>query len=328
MNAIREKELAEVSIAEDKTEALRVQLKDLKAEYTEYKRKARVVVGSYDEQLAGMRSDVKTMKEQMDTANADAISVRVTLGYEKARSLDLTNQLTALQTKWDDNQTLTAQLDRERASKLDELQAQHLSNTTRLDTMHGELQSAVEKMKELGAVNTSLEKANATLERIVGEKIKAHTDLTVKHRIDMAALRNQFDISIGCAASPLMESVDPVTTPSSTTTDTTNNNHAHSIVMGANARIVKHLKQGTKRSAEGIEESVEIVDESDEDQDQYCVCTAESRMGRDERTWIKCESKKCSHKWFHIDCVGLDEAPKGRWRCIDCARSRYKKQKL
>ena len=315
-----------MSIAEDKTEALRVQLKDLKAEYTEYKRKARVVVGSYDEQLAGMRSDVKTMKEQMDTANADAISVRVTLGYEKARSLDLTNQLTALQTKWDDNQTLTAQLDRERASKLDELQAQHLSNTTRLDTMHGELQSAVEKMKELGAVNTSLEKANATLERIVGEKIKAYTDLTVKHRIDMAALRNQFDISIDCLASPLVESVDPIIAPS--TTDTTNNNHSHSISIGANARILKHPKQGTKRSAGVIEESAETVDESDEDQGQYCICTAESRMGRDERTWIKCESKKCSHKWFHIDCVGLDEIPKGRWRCSDCKPRQYKKQKL
>ncbi|KAG0436279.1 Inhibitor of growth protein 3 [Dictyocoela muelleri] len=50
-----------------------------------------------------------------------------------------------------------------------------------------------------------------------------------------------------------------------------------------------------------------LVDEN------YCICN-----NSDEADMIACDDKNCSIEWFHLKCVGLTEAPKGKWFCDNC----------
>jgi len=46
----------------------------------------------------------------------------------------------------------------------------------------------------------------------------------------------------------------------------------------------------------------------------YCTC---QRVSFGEM--IACDNPDCAVEWFHYECVGLTEAPKGRWVCPSCA---------
>jgi hypothetical protein len=46
----------------------------------------------------------------------------------------------------------------------------------------------------------------------------------------------------------------------------------------------------------------------------YCTCQRVS-FG----DMIACDNPDCAVEWFHYECVGLTEAPKGRWVCPACA---------
>ena len=42
-----------------------------------------------------------------------------------------------------------------------------------------------------------------------------------------------------------------------------------------------------------------------------------------EGTWIRCDRSNCQLTWYHLACVGLEEAPAGKWYCPQCrARTR------
>ncbi|GEM10862.1 inhibitorof growth protein 4 [Rhodotorula toruloides] len=53
----------------------------------------------------------------------------------------------------------------------------------------------------------------------------------------------------------------------------------------------------------------------DPNEPTYCYC---SRVSFGEM--IACENDDCSREWFHLECVGLDQAPEGAWYCDDCVR--------
>lgn len=46
----------------------------------------------------------------------------------------------------------------------------------------------------------------------------------------------------------------------------------------------------------------------------YCFCNQVS-FG----DMIACDNGNCSREWFHYTCVGLEEPPKGKWYCKECA---------
>ena len=46
----------------------------------------------------------------------------------------------------------------------------------------------------------------------------------------------------------------------------------------------------------------------------YCTC---ARVSFGEM--IACDNPDCAVEWFHYECVGIREAPKGRWVCPSCA---------
>ncbi|GAO49728.1 hypothetical protein SAICODRAFT_32173 [Saitoella complicata NRRL Y-17804] len=51
----------------------------------------------------------------------------------------------------------------------------------------------------------------------------------------------------------------------------------------------------------------------DPDEPVYCYC---QRISFGEM--ICCDNEGCDKEWFHLECVGLEESPKGKWYCRDC----------
>ncbi len=41
---------------------------------------------------------------------------------------------------------------------------------------------------------------------------------------------------------------------------------------------------------------------------------------------VRCDNEKCSIKWFHLSCLGMSEAPSGKWICPTCHHA--KKQRV
>ncbi|KAM6987123.1 inhibitor of growth protein 3 [Aplochiton taeniatus] len=51
----------------------------------------------------------------------------------------------------------------------------------------------------------------------------------------------------------------------------------------------------------------------DPNEPRYCICNQVS-YGE----MVGCDNKDCPIEWFHYGCVGLTEAPKGKWYCPQC----------
>ncbi|KAK0705062.1 hypothetical protein B0H67DRAFT_649440 [Lasiosphaeris hirsuta] len=58
-------------------------------------------------------------------------------------------------------------------------------------------------------------------------------------------------------------------------------------------------------------------DEGDGDEPRYCFCNQVS-YGE----MVGCDAEGCPREWFHLECVGLEVAPKGKakWYCEDCKK--------
>ena len=55
----------------------------------------------------------------------------------------------------------------------------------------------------------------------------------------------------------------------------------------------------------------------DPNEPTYCTCNRVS-FGQ----MIGCENADCRIEWFHLECIGLAEAPKGKWYCDECIKQR------
>ena len=67
----------------------------------------------------------------------------------------------------------------------------------------------------------------------------------------------------------------------------------------------------------------EYVNYVDPNEPRYCLCNQVS-YGE----MICCDNPTCSIEWFHYGCVGIAEAPKGKWYCPQCvAQTRRKSRK-
>ena len=54
----------------------------------------------------------------------------------------------------------------------------------------------------------------------------------------------------------------------------------------------------------------------------YCYCR-DSEHGN----MVACENSECKFEWFHFECVGITEEPKGVWYCPDCRKLEKFKRK-
>ena len=51
------------------------------------------------------------------------------------------------------------------------------------------------------------------------------------------------------------------------------------------------------------------------DDTKYCICRQIS-YGE----MVACDNEECEIEWFHYNCVGVTQPPKGKWFCPDCIR--------
>lgn len=57
------------------------------------------------------------------------------------------------------------------------------------------------------------------------------------------------------------------------------------------------------------------------DETKYCICRQIS-YGE----MVACDNTECEIEWFHYDCVGITQPPKGKWFCPDCSRKMHGQQ--
>lgn len=87
--------------------------------------------------------------------------------------------------------------------------------------------------------------------------------------------------------------------------------HAEVIV----AKVVwKDARTETKEAIKANNEKALSEDVSMDDS-EFFQC---GYCGDYHEDWIQCENKACKIQWYGLDCVGLDEAPAGRWICAMC----------
>ena len=65
--------------------------------------------------------------------------------------------------------------------------------------------------------------------------------------------------------------------------------------------------------------------QSDQAQDSWCYC----KKGEDYGPMIGCNNDQCPIEWFHFSCLKMppSEAPKGKWYCPECHKSKQGKGK-
>lgn len=61
---------------------------------------------------------------------------------------------------------------------------------------------------------------------------------------------------------------------------------------------------------------------NEEEEVLYCVCQQVS-FGN----MVACDNPDCQYEWFHYDCVGLKEPPKGTWYCPTCVREKKEERR-
>lgn len=66
----------------------------------------------------------------------------------------------------------------------------------------------------------------------------------------------------------------------------------------------------------GDEELVDDVD-GDKEEGPWCYCQTDIEGSK----LIGCDNPICAIQWFHMDCLKLDAAPKGKWFCPTCWRN-------
>jgi inhibitor of growth protein 4 len=60
--------------------------------------------------------------------------------------------------------------------------------------------------------------------------------------------------------------------------------------------------------------------EADASEPLYCLCNRVSYGNM-----VACDNPECLIEWFHYQCVGLTEQPKGKWYCPACAAAKPSK---
>ncbi|KAL3076248.1 hypothetical protein niasHS_013519 [Heterodera schachtii] len=97
-----------------------------------------------------------------------------------------------------------------------------------------------------------------------------------------------------------------------------------------------------RRKMHGEEGMADELEETVEDEDNYSYQDEEEEEAEDEeageeaddnKTWcickqrshgkmVACDNKNCPFEWFHYECVGITQEPRGEWYCPTCKMQR------
>ncbi|CEP23593.1 YNG2 [Cyberlindnera jadinii] len=86
--------------------------------------------------------------------------------------------------------------------------------------------------------------------------------------------------------------------------------------------VAKGSNKGSATASALVTASPKVEQQGkDEENELYCFC---QRVSFGEM--VGCDNDDCKYEWFHYECVGLKEPPKGKWYCPDCSE-RLKREK-
>lgn len=80
---------------------------------------------------------------------------------------------------------------------------------------------------------------------------------------------------------------------------------------------------GKDGAADEDEMDVVVQEDDADDSKLYCFCKSVSHGDM-----VACDNEDCPHEWFHWECVGLTQEPKGRWLCEHCRKLPQSRIKL
>lgn len=83
---------------------------------------------------------------------------------------------------------------------------------------------------------------------------------------------------------------------------------------GSGSEVDASVTVMNKANADGVAGEAGYEDDGD-DNKLYCVCHSVSHGNM-----VACDNENCPNEWFHWECVGLTQEPKGRWLCADCEK--------
>ncbi|KAJ7552660.1 hypothetical protein O6H91_06G063600 [Diphasiastrum complanatum] len=87
------------------------------------------------------------------------------------------------------------------------------------------------------------------------------------------------------------------------------------VETGRGSRDGEGMRNSRKRGqASALSASVDLDLPVDPNEPTYCYCKQVS-FGE----MVACDNAECKIEWFHYDCVGIKEQPKGKWYCPDCS---------
>ncbi|GAA99188.1 uncharacterized protein L969DRAFT_93650 [Mixia osmundae IAM 14324] len=106
------------------------------------------------------------------------------------------------------------------------------------------------------------------------------------------------------------------------------NGEARSPANSTNSAYIPASRPGPKRKAPSAAVTRDLIDaqlydiapapEADAagqaDDGAYCLC-GQGSYGE----MVGCDGDECEREWFHLACLGMKEAPRGRWLCPDCS---------
>ena len=75
----------------------------------------------------------------------------------------------------------------------------------------------------------------------------------------------------------------------------------------------KKKKRKAKKTGDKSFEKTLVGEPIDPDEPTYCLCEQVSYGDM-----IGCDYDACAIEWFHFNCVGLSNKPKGKWYCPKC----------
>ena len=87
---------------------------------------------------------------------------------------------------------------------------------------------------------------------------------------------------------------------------------------------VTHLDSVKKRRQAGVRKTAATRKQKSARQSSDKVATAGNEFwclcgGPESGNMIACDNPGCPIEWFHFECVGLVDAPSGKWLCTECA---------
>lgn len=80
------------------------------------------------------------------------------------------------------------------------------------------------------------------------------------------------------------------------------------------AQVASPMVEDASNDLQIVDENGQPVDwQNDPNEPRYCLCNQVSYGDM-----VGCDNDDCPIEWFHYGCVGLTQAPKGKWFCPQC----------